>query len=175
MIRRIWLEKEIDITVEQESQDENVPRDDETAAQCESDQYLDQLQRLQAEFENYRKRIQRREEQMTDEIRSEVCKQLLPVVDDMERALAHAGEEEALRSGLEMIYDSFISILTTMGLEVIEATGRPFDPRIHEAVMVEVDPQAQGETVTEELQKGYLFQEKLLRPAKVKVTTGSSS
>ena len=165
------MEKEIDITVEQEPQDENISRDDETAAACESDQYLDQLQRLQAEFENYRKRVHRREEQLNDEIRSEVCRELLPVMDDMERALAHAREEtDTLRSGLEMVYRNFTSILTRMGLEAIDAIGQPFDPQIHEAVMVEVDPQGQDEIVTEELQKGYLFKQKLLRPAKVKVT-----
>ena len=165
------MEQEINITVEQEPQDESTSRDDETALQCESDRYLDQLQRLQAEFENYRKRIQRREEQQSNEIRSEVCKQLLPVVDDMERALAHAREgEDTIRSGLEMVYHHFISILTRMGLEAIEANGQPFDPQIHEAVMVDVNPRGQGEMVTEELQKGYLFGEKLLRPAKVKVT-----
>ena len=170
------MSKEIDITVEQEPREENISPDDEAAAQCESDQYLDHLQRLQAEFENYRKRVQRREQGLTDEIRAEVCKRLLPVVDDMERALAHAREEkESLRSGLEMVYGNFISILTGMGLETIEAAGQPFDPQIHEAVMVDVDPGEQGETVTEELQKGYLFKERLLRPAKVKVTTGSSS
>ena len=168
------MEKEIDIIVEPESRDEDISPDVETAPRCESDQYLDQLQRLQAEFENYRKRIQRREEGLTDEIRSEVCKQLLPVVDDMERALAHAGEEkQTIRSGLEMVYGNFISILTGMGLETIKAAGQPFDPQIHDAVMVDVDPRQEGEIVTEELQKGYLFKDRLLRPAKVKVTKGS--
>ena len=165
--------KEIDITVEQEPRAETIPRDDDTAPQCESDQYLDHLQRLQAEFENYRKRVQRREEGLTDEIRAEVCKQLLPVVDDMERTLTHAGQEEqTIRSGLEMVYGNFISILTRMGLEAIEATGQPFDPQIHDAVMVDIDPLLEDEIVTEELQKGYLFKDRLLRPARVKVTKG---
>ncbi len=169
------MEKEIDIIVEQEPEDESISRDDETAPACESDQYLDQLQRLQAEFENYRKRIQRREDQLSDEVRSEVCRQLLPVVDDMERALAHADEEkDTLRSGLDLVYRNLITILTRMGLEAIGAEGQSFDPQIHEAIMVDADFQGQEEIVTEELQKGYLFKERLLRPAKVKVSTGGS-
>lgn len=169
------MEKEIEITVEQEPRDENDTLVEEAAARCESDRYIDQLQRLQAEFENYRKRVQRREEQLNDHIRAEVCKQLLPVLDDIERALAHARDEtENIRSGLEMVHNNFLSILTRMGLKTIEAAGQPFDPEIHEAVMVDVDPREQGEIVTEELQRGYLFKDRLLRPAKVKVTKGSS-
>jgi molecular chaperone GrpE len=168
------LVKEIDITVEEEPQDENDTQVEETTLRCESDQYIDQLQRLQAEFENYRKRIQRREERLTDEIRAEICKQLLPVLDDMERALAHAQERpDTIGSGLQMIYDHFNSILTDMGLESIESSGRPFDPQIHDAVMVEVQPGTQGEIVSEVLQKGYIFKERLLRPAKVKVAKTS--
>jgi len=168
------LVKEIDITVEQDHQNGDDTRSEESSAPCESDQYLDQLQRLQAEFENYRKRNQRREEQLTDQIRSQVCKQLLPVIDDMERALAHAGgEEETIRSGLEMVHGNLMSILTGMGLEAIEAAGQLFDPRIHEAVMVDIDPRGRDEIVTEELQRGYLFKDRLLRPAKVKVTKGN--
>jgi molecular chaperone GrpE len=168
------LERNIDITVEEEHEDHTPSQDEVAARSCESDTYLDQLQRLQAEFENYRKRIQRREERLTDEVRGEVCKQLLPVVDDMERALAHSQEgPDTIRSGLELVYHNLISVLTRMGLKAIEASGQPFDPQIHEAVMVEVHPGGRDEIVIEELQKGYLFKERLLRPAKVKVAKGA--
>jgi len=168
------LEREIDITVEEEREDQSPSPDEDIPRSCDSDQYLDQLQRLQADFDNYRKRIQRREGQLTDEVRGEMCKQLLPVVDDMERALAHSREEPGtIRSGLELVYGNFISLLTGMGLKAIETSGQPFDPQVHEAVMVVVDPAGRDEIVTEELQKGYFFKDRLLRPARVTVSQGS--
>ncbi len=168
------MEREIDITVEEEREEPSPSQDEEFPRTCESDTYLDQLQRLQAEFENYRKRIQRREEQLTDEVRGEMCKQLLPVMDDMERALAHSREDPStIRSGLELVYGNLISLLTGIGLKAIETSGRPFDPQVHEAVMVVVDPAGRDEIVTEEFQKGYFFKDRLLRPARVKVSQGS--
>jgi molecular chaperone GrpE len=168
------LTEPIEIIVSEESQDQKPFTPGDNARAQGSDEYLDQLQRLQAEFENYRKRSNRERLQLTDDVRGDVCKHLLPILDDLERALTHSTSDPgSLRTGVELVYRNLKTVLENMGLSAIEAVEQPFDPQIHEAVMVAVEPELRNETVSEEFQKGYRFKEKLLRPAKVKVSKGN--
>jgi len=167
------LAEEIEIILENTNEQEHIQEHERGSKEPSADEYLEQLQRLQAEFDNYRKRTMRQREQWTDEIRADFCKQLLSTLDDIDRALGYSdGDPVSLRKGLELIKKNLTATLGTMGLASIPAAGCPFDPQVHEAVMVEADSFIRGETVTAELQRGYLFKEKLLRPAKVKVSKG---
>lgn len=132
--------------------------------------HLEMLQRLKAEFENFKKRVERENMELSTFIKSQLIYKLLPVVDDFERMLnnSHAESEEVVK-GIKLIYDKLISILEDEGLQQIESIGKDFNPEIHEAVLIESGDDNQDNKILEEWQKGYLFKSKLLRPAKVKV------
>jgi len=136
---------------------------------------LDQLLRRQAEFENYRKRIERERSETYQRARAEVLLELLPVVDNLERALSSLetsqGDAEALHHGVELIHKQFRDALSKFGLEPVESLGRTFDPHVHEAVTIEPTDEHEENTILEEFQRGYRMGEKLLRPAKVKVAS----
>lgn len=133
----------------------------------------DQLLRRQAEFENYRKRVERERSEAYQRARSEVLLELLPIVDNFERALSSLekgdGEAAALRQGVELIHRQFNDALAKFGLEPVEAVGQTFDPHLHEAVTTEPTDEHEENTVIEEFERGYKIGDKLLRPAKVKV------
>jgi molecular chaperone GrpE len=133
----------------------------------------DQLLRRAAEFENYRRRIERERTDAYQRARVEVLVEFLPVVDNFERALSSledsGGDAEALRHGVELIHKQFKDALTKFGLEPIDALGQTFDPHLHEAVTIEATDKHQENTVIEEFQRGYKIGDRLLRPAKVKV------
>ncbi len=166
------MAEEIEVLME-EDQEETVPVEEqlEKPADDKCDEHIEHLQRLKADFDNYRKRVQREREELTGRAKGDVCGKLLPILDDLERAMAHSDvDREALRSGIELVHKNLKSILQTLGLETVPAQGQPFDPHVHEAVMVEEAPAVQSEHVTNVLQTGYLFKGKLLRPAKVTVS-----
>ncbi len=141
------------------------------SADDKCDEHIEHLQRLKAEFDNYRKRAQRERDELEDRAKGDVCGKLLPILDDLERAMTHPDvDREALRSGIELMHKNLKSILQTLGLATVPAHGQPFDPHVHEAVMVEEAPAVQSECVTNVLQTGYLFKGRLLRPAKVTVS-----
>jgi molecular chaperone GrpE len=133
----------------------------------------DQLLRRQAEFENYRRRIDREKVESYARARGEVLLELLPVVDNFERALSSLEKSETdaagLRHGIELIHKQFKDALTKFGLEPVESVGQVFDPHLHEAVTIEPTDEHEENTIIEEFQRGYKLGEKLLRPAKVKV------
>jgi molecular chaperone GrpE len=135
----------------------------------------DQLLRRQAEFENYRRRVDRERSESYTRARAEVLLELLPVIDNFERALASlensGGDAESLRHGVELIHKQFKDALTKFGLEPVESVGQTFDPHVHEAVTIEPTDKHKENTVIEEFQRGYRLGEKLLRPAKVKVAS----
>ncbi len=135
----------------------------------------DQLLRRQAEFENYRRRIDRERGETYTRARAEVLLELLPVIDNFERALASlensGGDAESLRHGVELIHKQFKDALTKFGLEPVESVGQTFDPHVHEAVTIEPTDKHKENTIIEEFQRGYKLGEKLLRPAKVKVAS----
>ncbi|HSO76806.1 MAG TPA: nucleotide exchange factor GrpE [Blastocatellia bacterium] len=133
----------------------------------------DQLLRRAAEFENYRRRIERERADAYQRARVEVLLEFLPVVDNFERALSSledsGGDAEALRHGVELIHKQFKDALTKFGLEPVDAIGQTFDPHLHEAVTIEATDKHKENTVIEEFQRGYKIGDRLLRPAKVKV------
>lgn len=137
---------------------------------CEGNKYLEQLQRLQAEFMNYKKRVEKERLELSDLFKSELIGSLLPVIDDFERMLDHSNDENnEFLTGVNLIYQKFIDVLKEQGLKAINATGQKFDPRLHEAMLTENSKNGDDEMVVEEWRKGYLFNERLLRPAQVKV------
>jgi molecular chaperone GrpE len=137
-------------------------------------QLYDQLLRRQAEFENYRKRVERERAESFHRSRAEVLLELLPVIDNFDRALSSldaGGDAESLRQGVELIHRQLSDALVKFGLEPVPAVGEAFDPHLHEAVTTEHSSEHEENTVIEEFQKGYKLGDKLLRPAKVKVAS----
>ncbi len=135
----------------------------------------ERLLRLQADFENLRKRIEREQAEFRAVATIRLVRELLPVLDNFERALASErpeGESAAFRAGVELIHRQLLEALRKEGLRPVDALGRPFDPEVHEAVAVEPATGLPDHTVIEEIQRGYFLRERLLRPALVKVGTG---
>jgi len=154
-----------------EAPDTAQPSGDELAELKQSNAGLqDQLLRMRAEFDNYRKRTERERLEDSEFAGKLTISALLPVLDDFERALkAAAGAENELVRGIELVYGRMLDILKKQGLEPIEAIGKPFDPHEHEAIgRVETTEQPDN-TVIQEYQKGYRFKGRLLRPAMVQV------
>ncbi len=133
----------------------------------------DQLLRRQAEFENYRRRMDREKSELASRARADVVLELLPVYDNFERALSSleksSVDAQALRQGVELIHKQLKDALTKLGLQPIEAVGQTFDPHLHEAVTIEPTDEHEENTVIEEFQRGYKLGDRLLRPAQVKV------
>jgi len=133
----------------------------------------DQILRLHAEFDNYRKRTEREMASFRKYAQENLIKDLLPQVDNLERALQHsreAGPDEALVSGLEMTLKGLMDTLAKLGLSRVEAEGQPFDPDLHEAVMCQEDLDHEENTVLQQTQTGYLLHDRLIRPAMVIVS-----
>ena len=148
-------------------------REELEKAKAQSDEYLDLAQRKQAEFANYRRRTEGIRAEAYDDGRREAISQLLPVVDNLERALAAAGEEEnALKSGVEMVLRQTRDALTKMGVEEIDPQGQPFDAELMNAVMQGSADEGEPGTVCMVLQKGYKLGERVIRHAMVKVVAG---
>lgn len=163
-----------------ESTDESVvseaPVEDENDPVAELEAKLDQSEekylRLYAEFENYKKRTRQELDTERTYRAQSVLRDILPAIDNIERALAQQGESDEFKSlhkGVEMIYESLLHSLKENGLEVIEALDAPFDPNLHQAVMQDSDSSKNSGIVLEELQKGYKLKERVLRPSMVKV------
>ena len=138
---------------------------------AERDEYLAHLQRTQAEFDNYRKRMLRDQTAHLERATAGLIEQLLPVLDAFELALGSAGTDaERLRKGVELVYGELLGALEKAGLERIEALGKPFDPEEHEAVM-HVEDEGGGPGVRDVVRSGYRLKGRVLRPAMVKVAT----
>ena len=141
--------------------------------ESQRDEYLDTLRRVQAEFENYRKRVIKEQTALVDRATEGLVEQLLPVLDSFELALknfdaAGSADTESVRKGVELVYADLLGVLEKAGLSRVEAEGKPFDPNVHEAVMQE---EGDGEpVVTDVLRTGYTLKGRVLRPAMVKVT-----
>ncbi|OWA36650.1 nucleotide exchange factor GrpE [Saccharibacillus sp. O16] len=143
------------------------------ALTAQSEDYVQRLARSQADFDNFRKRTVREKEELGKYASSKLIAELIPVIDNFSRALDTRPQGEASESfvkGVEMIYRQFDSVLQAEGLTTMETVGQPFNPEFHQAVMqVESDEHEEG-IVVEELQKGYMLKDKVLRPAMVKVS-----
>jgi molecular chaperone GrpE len=135
----------------------------------ERDEYLDALQRLQAEFANYRKRTAREQTELSARAGERVVGALLPIVDDLERALeaAAAHEEAKLEDGVRLVHRALAELLAREGLVEVETNGK-FDPHVHEALLSQPSDEEEG-SVIEVLQKGYRLGDRVLRPARVVV------
>jgi molecular chaperone GrpE len=152
---------------EAEAQGEEV--DELDAVTRERDEYLDRLQRLKAEFDNYRKRAARDQESLVARAHERLVEKLLPVLDDLERALeaAEQHEEAKLEEGVRLVHRELAATLGKEGLVEID-TGGAFDPHVHEALLAQPSEADEG-TVIGVVQKGYLLGDRVLRPARVVV------
>jgi molecular chaperone GrpE len=139
----------------------------------ERDEYLADLQRVAADFENYRKRVAREQESLVARAHERLAKELLPVLDDLERALraAEEHEEAKLEEGVRLVHRELQEALAREGLEEIETDGT-FDPHVHEALLSQPSDKNEGEII-EVLQKGYRLGDRVLRPARVVISQGS--
>jgi molecular chaperone GrpE len=138
----------------------------------EAEDYYDRLLRLAAETENFKKRQEKERTDLLQFANEKLIKELLPVVDNLERAIEHGRQGDApaaLLEGLELVHQGFLKALGQFGVSPIECLGQPFDPNFHNAVMQETTQEAPDRTVVKELQKGYLMHQRLLRPAMVAV------
>ncbi len=143
------------------------------AATRERDEYLDALQRLKAEFDNYRKRVAREEQQLVTRASERLVKQLLPMLDDLERAVGAAVEhgEVKLGDGVRLVHRALADLLVREGLVEVETDGA-FDPHTQEALLSQPSEADEG-TVIQVLQKGYRLGDRVLRPARVIVSAGA--
>jgi molecular chaperone GrpE len=153
------------------------PEDDLTAAQRQRDEYLTLAQRTQADFENYRKRAARDAAAAGERAKSGLVRELLPVVDNLERALnsVAAGERddehppEHLADGVRLVYSELVSVLARNGVEAFDPRGEKFDPELHEALSMRAEDGAEQGTVLDVVEKGYRLNGAVLRPARVVV------
>ncbi len=146
--------------------------------EADVEELQDRVLRLQAEFQNYKKRVERERARFREQAAAELIQQLLPALDSLEKAMGYSAnrpEDDPLRQGVELMFSQLKEVLEREGLAEVTASGDVFDPEVHEAVMtVDVDDSA-AERVVEELQKGYTFRGRLLRPAKVSVGKAKDS
>ena len=142
----------------------------------EKDALQDRLLRTAAEFDNYRKRMDRERRDLSDYATADILSEFLPIVDNFERALSAASDgadADGLRKGVELIHKQVLDLLKKRGVTQISALGADFDPRIHQAVIHEESDEHREGEVMQELQRGYMLGERLLRPAMVKVAKRS--
>jgi molecular chaperone GrpE len=142
------------------------------SARAEAEGYLDDLRRLQAEFDNYRKRIMREQTARIASASQALVSRLLPVLDNFELAVSHAEQSrdfDRMLKGVEMVFGELNDVLAGEGLVAIEASGKPFDPERHEAVAAVEEDGVEAGTVVDVIRKGYEFNGRVLRPAMVKV------
>ncbi|EOB0500068.1 nucleotide exchange factor GrpE [Staphylococcus aureus] len=162
----------------EETSDENVieeidPKDQKiNELQQLADENEEKYLRLYAEFENYKRRIQKENEINKTYQAQRVLTDILPAIDNIERALQIEGDDETFKSlqkGVQMVHESLINALKDNGLEVIKSEGEAFDPNIHQAVVQDDNPDFESGEITQELQKGYKLKDRVLRPSMVKV------
>jgi molecular chaperone GrpE len=168
------IEREMQETAQEAASDPNVaaPASNDEALRAENQQLKDRVLRTLADFENFRKRTDREKQDFFKYALTGILKDILPVLDNFDRALAHAEEGDEFHKGVLLIYKQLYDVLQKHGLKPIEESGVHFDPNIHEAVVREEDESVPSHTVTAILQKGYFVHDRLLRPALVKVAVG---
>lgn len=172
---------ETDSEIEEQSEDTTEEKDEENKLSAlqeenndlkeEIDSLKDRYIRLQAEFDNYRKRSEKERIAARKYEAQALATELLPVIDNFERALQTEVDESnrGFYDGVKMVYEQFLQAMASQGVEVMDVVNKPFDPNLHHAVMQEEDDSIESNIVTEELQKGYMLKDKVIRPAMVKV------
>src|SRR5919201_2395629 len=166
-------EEEAQAPVEEQSS-EQLERDDDVAAlQAERDELFDRLQRLAAEFDNFRKRSAREAAATIERANERLVKELLPILDDLARALeaAEVHEEAKLEEGVRLVHRSLADVLAKEGLAEIDTAGA-FDPHVHEALLSQPSDEEEG-SVIEVVQKGYTLGDRVVRPARVVVAASA--
>jgi molecular chaperone GrpE len=156
---------------EEASAEESAEEDPLTRAERERDEYLDLAKRAQADFENYRKRAAKEAAAAGERAKSGLVRELLPVVDNLERALALAGDEEQhLAEGVRLVHSELIAVLERNGVEQFDPAGESFDPSVHEALSTRPADGADPGKVVDVVEKGYKVNGTVLRPARVVVS-----
>jgi molecular chaperone GrpE len=138
---------------------------------CEKAELQESLLRRAAEFDNFRKRTSRERAELIEFAAADALKALLPVIDDFERAFAQPCADATYAEGVALIHQRLLETLGKLGLEPIEAKGQPFDPNFHNAIEMVPTEEAEDHTVLDDLQRGYLFKGRLLRPSMVRVAS----
>jgi molecular chaperone GrpE len=147
-------------------------RDEIEALRRERDDLREQVLRKRAEFENYRKRVEKDRQQAWTDAAEAIFKGLVPTLDNLDRALESAGKDDPLREGVELSRRELLGFLESQGVEVHDPVGRPFDPETHQALSHEPAAGFADGTVVQVFRKGYSYKGRLLRPALVKVAKG---
>jgi molecular chaperone GrpE len=180
--RDLDLEHELPAAEETSEEQAQAPAGDDVSvlrgelekAQAERNMLLDRMARLQADFDNARKRAAREQQEYKDFALTDALKNLLPILDSFDRALqTKVQKSEDFRAGVELIRKQFQDALEKLGLRPIPAKGEPFDPRLHEAIEMVDSDEAKDHHVLEELQRGYKLKDRLLRPSMVRVARNS--
>ena len=174
MERRENEEIKEEILEEEILEDENSEEEDEEITELdkkniEIEELTNRLLRLQADFTNYKNRVEKEKEKIFAYATEDIMCQLLPILDNFDRALDSVDEEDGFYQGVKMIYDQILKALNENGLEEIQCIGENFDPNFHHAVFMEESEDKEEGTVLEVLQKGYLLKDKVIRPSMVKV------
>lgn len=147
-------------------------RDELERLRAENAELRNRALRLRADFENFRKRMEKEKEDFYRYALAGVIQEVLPIVDNFERALASEDRGEEFARGVELIHKQLADVLRRLGMRPVEADGALFDPNLHEAVAREENPDLPSHTITQVLQPGYLLHDRLIRPAMVKVALG---
>lgn len=183
-VKNLDLERELPPA---EAGDETTPSHEQAAVKVgapseveelkgERDALLDRLARLQAEFDNARKRAAREQQEFREFAAADVIKNILPILDSLERALkTPVAESGEFRNGVELIYRQFQDALQKMGVQPVPAVGQLFDPRVHDAIEMVDTAEVEDHHVLDELQRGYKYKDRLLRPAMVRVARNPRS
>jgi molecular chaperone GrpE len=151
----------------------SVPQEEYDRLKAERDLLFDRLARLQAEFENSRKRESRERAEFRDFAVSSAVEQFLPVLDNFQLALKSTGSAEQLRAGVELIVRQMEDVLRALNVQPVESVGAAFDPRVHEALEMVERPDLPDHQVFEEVRRGYRIRDRLLRPALVRVASNA--
>ncbi len=166
------LEKDVKVADETSENKDEEAKDEKTELEEKLKEADDRYKRLLAEFDNYRKRTEKESALMIDIGASMILTKILPIVDNFERALKTLPseiKENSFEDGIDKIYKQILKTLEELDVKPIEAVGKPFDPNLHNAVLTDEESDAEVDTVTEELQKGYTYKEQVLRHSMVKV------
>jgi molecular chaperone GrpE len=167
------LENQHEVEQQGGQEESGGPEDRLAALEAERDELVDQVKRVAADFENYRKRAARERDEIVQHANERLVKELLPVLDDLERALLAAAEHEeaTLEEGVRLVYRSLASLLERQGVTEISTDGR-FDPHVHEALLSQPSEQDEG-AVIDVIQKGYRLGDRVVRPARVVVAAAA--
>jgi molecular chaperone GrpE len=159
---------------EAEGPAENAPEDEAEALRREVAELRESLLRRRADFENYRRRVERDRSAATDEAEAGILRQVLGTVDNLDRALGASGADSGLRDGVALTLRELLTLLESLGVAVVDPLGERFDPATQQAILHEPAAGFEPGTVAEVFRKGYTYKDRLLRPALVKVASGGS-